>query len=522
MRGWLLVVLLICSACDTTRVSASMASLSDRKNLFPALQYTDAHQNDVDWTDAVGIEKLTSCLLLRFTRRGVRCVPSEWISILTDKTVSDVNNWVVNRCIVSNTSLCTIASIHDNVTYHSNVFPHFDEDVIINQRPTVDIEASAKAVTIIDTLRSTPCDHGLGREVLKKNGFQYDISACDLFDKNVDFVYDPVLHLLFVRQLSNDYLGYTITSVLVLVIVVFIAEELSHEVMNNRVVMQKIPSKTRMILLVSTWSALLISSIWLQFVSNRAHLIVTQEDTFNFWALFAYIMMYTVFWVVNILSHFSNNAVVLSLVDFFSTNHKRNHGINCMLATTFFAIQVLTGSSDNIYSEPFFFLFLYRMLFKLYSFVGNDVLVNGNGVHSDADEYPEEVLVLQDQRVQRHYVVDIFIILMDMLFLLLFFQYSFVAGYSFYTEALMRSSTFFLIANIIALVICNNEKRSRLNVPKLEAMKNTRIDELKKEDQQEEEREKEKVKIYLDEIMRGNKSLSRDTSRSTQGLEVFF
>jgi hypothetical protein len=102
---------------------------------------------------------------------------------------------------------------------------------------------------------------------------------------------------------------------------------------------------------------------------------------------------------------------------------------------------VLTGSADNIYSQPFFFVFLYRMLYKTYSII----------VHVDSTAYhhPHNFVLL-----------DRVIVTADIVFLMLFFECSFLPAYAHYTEALLRASTFFLIANVIALVIIRNERHA--------------------------------------------------------------
>jgi hypothetical protein len=300
---------------------------------------------------------------------------------------------------------------------------------------------------IPDLLRDRPCQHGVNRKVLHGPGRRYDITACDLFDTNVDFLYIPSSHTLLIQMLDHRYIEYGITSVLVLVIIVFIAEELAHEVMSNRSGINT-PTASRMLLMISTWCALLIMSFILQFISHRAHQIVTQQDSYNLYGLFAYIIMYTFFWVCDLLLLLPFTYVIkilkwTGLEDRtpFLDGHSRNHGINSMLATTFFAIQVLTGSADNIYSQPFFFVFLYRMLYKTYSII---VYVDSSAYH-----HPHNFLLL-----------DRVIVTADIVFLMLFFECSFLPAYAHYTEALLRASTFFLIANVIALVIIRNERHA--------------------------------------------------------------
>jgi uncharacterized membrane protein YecN with MAPEG domain len=458
---WGYFFLLVATYSTNVLVLASTNSLTDKKQFYPLLRYTDTRQNVVDWSDAVGVEKLTSCSLIRITRRGIRCVPSNWVSLLDKDTKSDVKKWVLNPCKVSDDALCLLESTHSGEIYNSLVFPYSESLATIHETERVSVNldtsqyhlpsaSSMKAVyddnmvmQIPDLLRARPCQHGVSRKVLHGPGRRYDVTACDLFDTNVDFVYMPSSHMLLIQMLDHGYIEYGITSVLVLVIIVFIAEELAHEVMSNRSGINT-PTTSRMLLMISTWCALLVMSIMLQFTSHRAHEIVTEQDSYNLYGLFAYILMYTFFWVWDMLMLFPFVNIIgtgLGSTNAFGTGHSRNHGINSMLATTFFAIQVLTGSADNIYSQPFFFVFLYRMLYKTYSII----------VHVDSTAYhhPHNFVLL-----------DRVIVTADIVFLMLFFECSFLPAYAHYTEALLRASTFFLIANVIALVIIRNERHA--------------------------------------------------------------
>ena len=411
----------------------------------------------VDWSDAVGVEKLTSCLLIRITRRGVRCAPSTWTSLVSNVSKSTLTDWVINPCKVSNHALCILQSTHSGETYHSFVFPdsstlatiHETETPVLNpDTKQTQLPSAASMQTVLDDnllmqipdlIRSRPCQYGSGRRVLPGPGRRYDITACDVFDTNIDFLYIPSSNTLLIRILDHGYIEYAITSVLVLVIIVFIAEELAHEVMSNRNG-DNIPTPSRMMLMIGTWCALLIMSFMLQFTSHRAHVMVTEQDRYSFWGLWGYIIMYTCIWVTNTILTLTQTTRFSGLaMSVFGTGlstvfggHSRNHGINSMLATTFFAIQVLTGSSDNIYSQPFFFVFLYRMLYKTYGMI--------------ADKF---------------HIIDRFIVTVDILFIVLFFECSFVPAYPHYSQAIVRRMAFFLIANVLALVIIRNERKAR-------------------------------------------------------------
>jgi hypothetical protein len=423
MCRFLLLFVFIIQATNVF-VSASTDALIDKKKGYPLLRYTDTLQNMVDWSDAVGVEKLTSCLLIRITRRGVRCVPSTWTSLVDIVSESKVTGWVTNPCKVSNSALCVLKSNHSGEIYHSFVFPdsstvasiHETENPVLNpdtKQPKLRSAALVKPVyddnmvmQIPDLLRIRTCQHGSGRRVLPGPGRRYDITACDLFDTNIDFIYVPASHTLLIRMLDHGYIEYGITSVLVLVIIVFIAEELAHEIMSNRNG-ENTPTPSRMLLMIATWCALLIMSFMLQFTSHRSHVMVTEQDRYSFWGLFSYILMYTIIWVMNMIQMLGNRELS-NISQFFSIfsiglstkfeGHSRNHGINSMLASTFFAIQVLTGSSDNIYSQPFFFVFLYRMLYKTYGMMSSS--------HFNTDEF---------------HIIDRFIVTADILFIVLFF-----------------------------------------------------------------------------------------------------
>jgi hypothetical protein len=293
---------------------------------------------------------------------------------------------------------------------------------------------------ISQLMRLQACDHAGGRQVMKGPGRRYDITACDLFDSNIDFLFVPSKHILYVRLLSHDLTQYGVISVLVLVIIVFIAEELAQEISNSRNG-NNAPTQSRMLLMIAVWSTLLILSLNMQFGSQRsarAHAIVTDEEKYNLFALFAYIIMYTAFWVADVWKFVVESVAAIlgktlglskNVHTIGATGHSRNHGINSMLATTFFAIQVLTGSTDNIYSQPFFFVFLYRVLYKVYG------VMNGNDFR----------------------LLDRSIVGADIVFLTIFFQFSFLPAYTHYSEAVLRACTLFAIANAMALVIHRND-----------------------------------------------------------------
>jgi hypothetical protein len=432
-RNFCLCLLVYCTIF--LEISANTTPLTDRKTSYPLLRYTNTDENVVDWSDAVGVATLTGCSLVRITRRGIRCVPSTW-------THHSTWTWVSNNCTVSNSALCVLQSVHGGVTYESLVFPESASLASIHEteHATLDLYSPDKEPTetttttaeehmyISDILRDQPCEHGARRTVLAGPGRRYDITACDLFDSNVDILYVPSTSALFIRVLGMENVIYGITSVLILVLIVFIAEELAQEVTKKRDT-ETPPTRGRMLLMIGTWCALLIMSCILQFSPDKGYALVTEEDEYNLTAIGVYIIMYTVLWVVEMVM----TIVRHNTYTFIRTGHSRNHGINAMLATTYFAIQVLTGSSENIYSEPFFFVFMYRMMYKTYGIMRSK---------HDSSAYA---------------ILDRGILTVDIIFFTIFFEYSFAPGFTHYIDAIFRACTFFTIANSMATVISTDE-----------------------------------------------------------------
>ena len=202
-------------------VSATNNALIDKKSAYPLLRYTDTLQNIVDWSDAVGVEKLTSCSLIRITRRGLRCVPSTWTSLVSSVSESKVTGWVTNPCKVTNDALCVLESNHSGEIYYSFVFPdsstiasiHETETPVLNpdtKQTKLPSAALVQAVfddnsvmQIPDLIRSRPCQYGSGRRVLPGPGRRYDITSCDLFETNIDFLYVPASNTLLIRMLDH-------------------------------------------------------------------------------------------------------------------------------------------------------------------------------------------------------------------------------------------------------------------------------------------------------------------------------
>lgn len=458
-RLWALAVLCAALALPQRAAAAGSIALVDGEEVFPQLRVADDLQRALRWDGALGVQTLTACSGVRITRRGVRCIPPGWALAMQNMSTVAFDNgkqqWVANACpaLAQGSALCAFESKHYNATYASRVFPvegaAMHESAVFTGEPDAragdsemravhtleTLRDDAGALAISDILRQRPCRHGRGREVLPQPGARYDVTACDVFDGNADFVYVPATQQLYVRLLELELVSYGITSCLVLVLTVFIAEELSNELMNQRDG-KHAPSKFRMALMLCSWSATLCLALVLQFGSHRAHAMVTVEDQYCFWGMFAYIMVYTLLWGVDtactLLGVGDTNRMLIT-----STGHSRNHGINCMLASTFFAVFVLVGSPENIYSQPFFFVFIYRMLYKTYC-----VLQDGTTFIDGTCETGEAF-----------YVVDRFTLLCDVVFVAHFFKFCVVPMYTHFADALLRVCGFALLANVVALSV---------------------------------------------------------------------
>lgn len=468
-------LVLLCVLGMPICTTGMVQGLMDNSNVFPLLRYTDNMQNKVDWSDGYGLELLTSCLLIRVTRRGLRCIPSTWNrQIDVTQTNSKVTVWIENACSPSNVSLCVLRSNHTQIS-ESYVLPTIDGLASVNEdkhpsmlpdevavqatsldvlQPSIDRTGTMQ---ITDTIRTRPCKRGYGRNILMDVGHRYDITACDIFESNTDLVYSPQTNTLYVHFLDHGLVEYAITSVLVLVLTVFVAEELSKEVVNNRSG-NNTPSVSRMNIIIITWCALLICSITLQISSHRSHPIITLEDKTMLELLCAYIAVYTSFWLVSksvvapieydTLEHPRDQLDVLRT----TTGHSRNHGINAMLATILFAVQVLVGSSENIYTQPFLFIFLYRFFYKVYAIMRSSQINHSS--HETAYHPTHEPFVFTDRCV----------VAVDGVFIVYLCRYCFSPSYMHYSEGLARLSTFALAANVIALVIDKNDNKKIVQV----------------------------------------------------------
>jgi hypothetical protein len=339
------------------RPSVSLASsiaIVDSPTAFPFMRNVEHPADAMKWDSGTLVQLLSSCKLIRITRRGVRCIAasdtliSGWQRAFLGTTATAAttppqqqqqqqqHKVMYGKCVPTNKGLC--ATSEGNF-----LFP--TEEVFV-------AEASVGK-----------CRNGQGRSLLADNStststttasIRDDVSLCDVIDNNMDIVYDPVHNYIYMRHLGDSTWLYTTISILVLIVVVLTAEAVSQR------------SRSQLVHNIFAWILLTTATILMLLnADGRMHVFITVQDRAFVTVSLLYIIVTTGYWV----SCAAATAAVsgVSLVHTTQTlPQPQRDGINAMIASVHFATCVLYGTPDNTYVSVFFFVFLFRTLQKMH------------------------------------------------------------------------------------------------------------------------------------------------------------
>ena len=347
-----------------THCSASTIPIVDSSDAFPFIRSVDNPSRPLRWDSGTMVQLLSSCKLIRVTRRGIRCIAA------SDQLLP---GWEQKFTFRSNTDsgLCTSQQNALCATVDGRRF--FPTDRVY-----------------VGELSVGKCLNGQRRLLVPEGVYPDevldDVSLCDVLDTNLDVVYDPINNRIFAIQLGDSIWLYATLSFLVLVVVVLTAETVSQRSRGNLS-----HNVVAWILLTGT------SLLMLTHADGRMHPFVTVQDAVYTVIAVVYIGCSTVYWLGTLPVSFSIGQLFTlhqpaihpaagnahSLEESPETGKPRGtqgssetqrDGINAMVGSIHFATCVIYGTVDNAYVTGFFFVFLFRTLQKLH----------------DAHKHPEE------------------------------------------------------------------------------------------------------------------------------------
>lgn len=385
-----------------------MLALRDEASAFPYLQNALTNKR-ISWQDGYSLELLTTCRFVRITRRGIRCIPPSM-----DPIDGWENGWLSLHCQPDADSLCR--STRDGGK--QRIFPS-DGTVYVSE-PFVDV-----------------CSNGQGRVVTNKDG-RNDTSLCDLVDGNRDIVFDPITNRLYWRDLGEAGWLYIISSFLILLIVILICESLVKHDREAQENAQGGPSKNQTTAtstetekdasatslthnLVATLLLVITSIMMWANADQRFHALITYQDQLVFIATSVYILVCGGIWVFFLATSSTQDLP-----------KSQRYGLNCMIAGVYFAISVMYGSSDHIYSIGFFFVLVFRALQKMFE---TPLADSGNTSAGNT----------------QHVLLQKIMIIFDIVFLLIVYTFGFSLQFHNAGDSLLYAATLFTVAFVIAL-----------------------------------------------------------------------
>jgi hypothetical protein len=334
LRKLVALILLTILHCN-----ASTIPIVDSLEAFPFLRSVDNPANVLRWDTGTMVQLLSSCKLIRVTRRGIRCIAASdqlaagWeLQFTPEPPVDPIQGFA---CLARNNALC---------------------ETIDGRRffPTDGVYVSDLSVG--------RCRNGQGRWLIPETDtglHMDDVSLCDVLDTNLDVVYDPVNNRIFTKQLGDSLWLYTVLSILILVVVVLTAETVSHR------------SQSKLTHNIVAWVLLAGTSLlMLTRVDGRMHPFITVNDAVFLYISGAYITASTLYWAKTVKVALDGNtastyATETPVSETLASDTQRD-GINAMIGSIHFATCVLYGTVDNAYVAAFFFVFLFRCLQKLH------------------------------------------------------------------------------------------------------------------------------------------------------------
>ena len=272
IRPLVMATLLLCC----TPSGASSISIVDTISAFPFLRNVEDSTNVMRWDSGTAIQLLSSCKLIRITRRGVRCIAAGmelvagWDNMFTHMGPSS------GLCQPHRHALCVMGT-------GTRLFP--TDTVFVADRSVAKCVNGQGRQLVPD--QDTP-----GKATITTHKVNHtrrdDISLCDIIDTNLDIVYDPVNNQIFTRQLNNSATLYVSISILILVVVVLKAEAISNNTRSNLT-----HNIVAWILLVG------LSLLMLTHVDGRMHPIITVHDYVFLCIVLVYIIVSTLYWVAS-------------------------------------------------------------------------------------------------------------------------------------------------------------------------------------------------------------------------------
>ena len=383
-----------------------MLALRDEASAFPYLQNALTNKR-ISWQDGYSLELLTTCRFVRITRRGIRCIPPSM-----DPIDGWENGWLSLHCQPDADSLCR--STRDGGK--QRIFP--SDNAVYVSEPFVNV-----------------CTNGQGRVVTNKDG-RNDTSLCDLVDGNRDIVFDPITNRLYWRDLGEAGWLYIISSFLILVIVILICESLvkhdrdagQEDSQENQpqpetaVLPEETPATSLTHNLVATLVLVITSIMMWANADQRFHALITYQDQLVFIATLVYILVCGGIWVFFLIKSTTEDLP-----------KSQRYGLNCMIAGVYFAISVMYGSSDHIYSIGFFFVLVFRALQKMF-----ETPLADSGTTISTTE-------------TQHVPLQKIMIVLDIIFLLIVYTFGFSLQFHNAGDSLLYAATLFTVAFVIAL-----------------------------------------------------------------------
>jgi hypothetical protein len=357
MRLRSLILSLLALSSQTLPTHSVRVSILDSITAFPFIRNADTPTTVMRWDSGGTINLINECKLIRITRRGVRCIASDNHIIPGWEKEFDQYNSLARiggtTCLALNTALC--------------VTPRGDRYFPVDK-----VYVSEKSIS--------KCEHGQGRLVVPDQLYERtdttnttkgdDVSLCDIIDRNVDVVYDPVNNRIYTKQLTGSLGLYGFMSFLILVVVVLSAEALADE------------SRSYITHNIIAWVLLTTTSIFaLAGADGRMHTFVTVEDRSFLYISSTYVVLSTIYWISSVAMVWSQTkshgtpplpslpSPSPSPIPSLSIHGPatQRDGINAMLGSVHLATCTIYGTADNTYVSGFFFCFLFRCMQKLHS-----------------------------------------------------------------------------------------------------------------------------------------------------------
>ena len=341
MLFWTTALLATILSVVTHHAACSVIPIVDDAGAFPFLRDASDPQNLLKWDSGTLLQLLGRCLLIRVTRRGVRCIGTR--DTLLKGWEQKFTTTVTNACVPQSNALC---EMENGIRF----FPTTDS-------------------VFVSELSVGKCRHGQGRVLVAENftiggKLLDDISLCDVLDNNLDVIFDPVNSKVFTKQLGSGSWLYIITSLLIFVVVVLTAETMSNH------------THSSLFHNLTAWTLLVLISLLMFTNADTSHPIVTVQDVVFMAVSMGYIGISTIYWIsAVVMSADVMNHVVDDTVEHLDEESDiveetapatQAFGLNAMIAAIHFTTCVLYGTVDNAYVTGFFFVFLFRNLQKLH------------------------------------------------------------------------------------------------------------------------------------------------------------